>query len=131
MKPEEISQNVLHTLEQAWNNANGSEFAKPFAGISEFVDIRGTFHQNVSPQYIGEAHQELFMSIYKGSDITYKLLHAISIDTNTILVNATTELNTPSGPLSGINNSMITLILTNTDDHWKIRAFQNTLVLKH
>jgi len=130
MNTKEIAQNILNTLEKGWNNANGTEFATPFADTSEFVDIRGTLYPSATKQLLGEAHQGLFMSIYKESKIVYKLVQAILIDQNTIIANASTELDAPTGPLAGKNASTITMVITKSDNTWKIRAFHNTLVMK-
>lgn len=130
MGTKEIAQNILNILEKGWNNANGTEFATQFADTSEFVDIRGTLYPNATRQLLGEAHQGLFMSIYKDSKIAYKLVQSILIDQNTIIANASTELDAPTGPLAGKNASTITMVITKSGDTWKIRAFHNTLVLK-
>jgi uncharacterized protein (TIGR02246 family) len=130
METQEISENILKTLENAWNNANGTEFSKPFAEVSEFVTIRGELHKNSTTQYIAEAHQGLFISIYKDSKVDYQLLQSMYINEQTILVNAQTELDAPVGPLAGKNSSTVTLILTKSGNDWKIRSFHNTLVAK-
>ncbi len=128
MEPKEIAQRILKTLENGWNNASGTEFAQHFADRSEYVDIRGTLHQNSTPKLIGDEHDKLFVSLYTGSKVTFQLLQAMFIDQNTILVNAGAELDAPSGPLAGKNNSTITLVLIKSGNDWKIRAFQNTVV---
>ncbi|HEU5292175.1 MAG TPA: SgcJ/EcaC family oxidoreductase [Cyclobacteriaceae bacterium] len=130
MQPAEISTGILKTLEAAWNNANGVDYAKSFADPTEFVDIRGTLHKNSSSAYIGEAHQGIFNSIYKDSKIVYQLTQAIAIDPDVILVQASSVLDAPSGPLAGTNSSTITLLLLKTNSEWKIRSFHNTLVAK-
>ncbi|HUR30087.1 MAG TPA: SgcJ/EcaC family oxidoreductase [Saprospiraceae bacterium] len=129
MQIEEIVHSIIATLESGWNTGNGAEFARPFADISQFTDIRGTFHQNASPKALGEAHQGLFMSIYKGSKVTYQLVQASQIDDNTILANVSAALDAPSGPLAGKNSSAITMVITKTGEEWKIKAFHNTLVI--
>jgi uncharacterized protein (TIGR02246 family) len=130
METEQISKNILKSLEDGWNHANGTEYAKQFADTSEFVTIRGELHKKSTRQYLAEAHQGLFMSIYKDSKVVYQFLQAMPIDKQTILVNAQTELDAPTGPLAGKSSSTITLILVKSADAWKIRAFQNTLVAK-
>jgi hypothetical protein len=70
------------------------------------------------------------MSIYKDSKVIYQLLQAVPIGSQTILVNAQTELDAPFGPLAGKNFSTVTLILVQSEGTWKIRAFHNTLVAK-
>jgi uncharacterized protein (TIGR02246 family) len=130
MDAKEIAENILNILENGWNNASGTEFAKPFADTSEFVDIRGTLYKNATAKYVGEAHQGLFMSIYKDSKIKYDLIQSKVIDQNTILANASAALDAPTGPLAGKGTSTITLVITGSGDAWKIRAFHNTLVMK-
>lgn len=127
---EEIATNIIKTLETGWNNSDGNHFAIPFAESSEFVDIRGTHHTNAQPSDIGDAHQQLFNSIYKGSSVSYKLIHAMAIDQKTILANVSAELNAPTGPLAGVNASTITMVLIQVKGEWRIKAFHNTMVIK-
>lgn len=126
----EITETVLKTIETGWNTANGTTFALPFDDVSDFIDIRGTLHQKVTRQYIGEAHQGLFMSIYKDSKISYSLIQAHSIDQNTIFANAKAALDAPSGPLAGKTASTISLVINKSGNDWKIKAFHNSLVAK-
>lgn len=127
MEAEQISTNILKTLEDGWNRANGTEFAQLFADTAEFVTIRGELHKSSSRKYLADAHQGIFSSIYKNSKVVYKLIQAVPIDKQTILVNAQSELDAPVGPLAGKSTSTITLILVQSDG-WRIRAFHNTLV---
>lgn len=130
MENKKIVENILKVLEDGWNTASGATFAKPFMDVSEFVDVRGTLHQNATRQYLGQAHQDVFMNIYKDSKITYSLVQAQLIDDNTILANAKAVLDAPVGPLAGKSTSTISLVIIKTGDDWKIRAFHNTLVAK-
>lgn len=130
MKALEISTTILKTLESGWNHASGTEYAKPFAELSDFVDIRGTLHKSSTKTYIGEAHQGIFGTIYKDSKVVYEPLQASYIDDNTIVAHAHTHLDAPVGPLVGKNSSTITMLLIQTEGEWKIRAFHNTLVAK-
>jgi uncharacterized protein (TIGR02246 family) len=121
---------ILNNMESGWNNANGQEFSKDFAGETEYVDIRGTLHAKATPQQLAEAHQGLFMSIYKGSNVKYKHTQSFNIDDNIAFANADAELDAPSGPLAGKTGSTISMLLIKSDNAWKIRAFHNTLKLK-
>ncbi|MCC6866042.1 MAG: SgcJ/EcaC family oxidoreductase [Ignavibacteria bacterium] len=130
MDTKEITQNILAVMENGWNNTNGNEFAAPFKDISDFVDIRGVLHQNITRQKVADEHQGILMSIYKNSKVSYKCIQASLIDSNTILAHAGAELQAPTGPLAGKNSSVITLVLINSDGKWTIRAFHNTMVMK-
>ncbi|MBM9575777.1 SgcJ/EcaC family oxidoreductase [Leptospira sp. 201903070] len=125
MEIKEITTNIIKTLESAWNRANGEEFGKAFTKNSDFVDIRGDLHY--SDVAVAKGHQAIFDTIYKDSKIKLELLQANQIDLNTILVHAKASLDCPSGPLVGKTDSTISMILTNSDESWSIRAFHNTL----
>ena len=108
MVTNEIVQKILNTLESSWNNANGTEFATPFADTSDFVDIRGSLYPNATQQQLGQAHHGLFMGIYKGSKVVYKLVQSILIDQNTILAHAdrkSTRLNSSHSSVSRMPSS--------------------------
>ena len=130
MNTKAITQNILTKLENGWNNANGTEYAQPFADTAEFVDIRGVLHQNSTRQFLGEAHQGVFMGIYKDSKIEYSLTQVIPLNDNIIVANAKAALDAPSGPLAGKSASTITMVIVKMDNTWQIRAFHNTLVAK-
>lgn len=130
METKQIVQNILSTLESGWNNASGTEFSIPFADASEYVDIRGALHVNATPQQLGQAHQGLFMSIYKDSKVVYEQVQSTLIDANTIIAHANAELDAPLGPLAGKNGSTISMVLVRNGDNWKIRSFHNTLKIK-
>jgi uncharacterized protein (TIGR02246 family) len=130
MNTKKITQNIITMLENGWNNANGTEYAQPFADTAEFVDIRGVLHQNSTRQYLGEAHQRIFTSIYKDSKVAYNLVQVIPINDNTVVANVKAVLDAPSGPLAGKSASTITMVIVKSANTWKIRAFHNTLVAK-
>lgn len=130
METKQIADNILNTLESGWNNASGAEFSIPFADASEYVDIRGTLHASATPQQLGQAHQGLFMSIYKGSKVVYEQVKSTLIDENTIIAYANAELDAPLGPLAGKNGSTVSMVLVRNGDNWKIRSFHNTLKIK-
>ncbi len=128
MNPKEISKTIAAQLETGWNNANGAQFALPFAAQSDFVDIRGALHPNSPAAVIGAEHDGIFASLYKSSKVKFSVIQANPIDTNTILAHIRASLDTPSGPLAGKTNSTITLVLVQQGGDWKIRGFHNTLV---
>jgi uncharacterized protein (TIGR02246 family) len=128
MNVTDISKKILKTLENGWNTADGAVFAQPFAQVSDFVDIRGMLHAGVTPGYIATAHQGLFRSIYEGSRIRYELAQATALRDDLILAHVVTSLNAPVGPLSGSHNSVVTMVVQQSNDQWEIRAFHNTLV---
>lgn len=130
METKKAVESMITSMQNAWNDANGNEFVKPFADTIEFVDIRGTLHSQSSRAYIAQAHNGLWKSIYKDSKILYELLQTIPLNDHTLLVNLKSTLDAPVGPLAGKNSSVITMVLVQTGKGWKVRGFHNTLVAK-
>jgi uncharacterized protein (TIGR02246 family) len=112
----------------AWNHADGERYGRQFAGVTDFVNIRGEHHQG-DGSYIGEAHQGIFDSIYKGSAVSYEVDEARQLAAGVVVALATSTLDAPSGPLRGRHNSKMTVVLVEEGGTWKATAFHNTLVL--
>ncbi len=123
-----IAASCFAHLEAAWNAADGAAFGEIFAGVTEFVNIRGE-HVRGDGVLIGQAHQVIFDTIYSRSTIRYDVDVARVIAPGCIVAVVTSTLDAPSGPLQGVNQSRITAVVTEQEGHWSIVAFQNTLVL--
>ena len=100
-----------------------------FAEESDFVDIRGGHHRGDGA--IGHGHQAIFDSIYSGStrELPCWTLPARSRPGPIVAV-ATSTLDAPHGPLQGVHNSRMTLVVAEQDDDWRVVAFHNTLVVE-
>jgi uncharacterized protein (TIGR02246 family) len=123
---DEIVNDVLSRLENAWNTADGTAFGDPFATDADFVDIRGTHHRGRDA--IAGGHQAILDSIYKGSTTHYGLVQSTTVADSCILAVVQADLEAPSGPLQGTHRSTITALLVEQSGSWRIRSFHNTLV---
>lgn len=121
-----VAEEVLRTLEQAWNAADGAAFGAPFTDDADFVAIRGDHHRTRAA--IARGHQAIFDTIYRGSTIRHELTQARALADDVILAHSTQTLDAPGGPLAGTHRSTSTLVLVRTPDGWRIAAFHNTLV---
>jgi uncharacterized protein (TIGR02246 family) len=117
---------AFQELQRAWNSGNGAQFGEPFAEDADFVDIRGTRHHGKGA--IAGGHQGILDSIYRGSTVRYGVVDQAAIAEGCLLGTVEATLDVPGGPLAGVNRSVITAVMTRTDDGWRIRAFHNTLV---
>ena len=124
--PENVANELIGRLEQAWNEADGRAFGEPFSADADFVDIRGESHHG--QEAISAGHQAIFDSIYKGSSTNYRLIQARELSDDVILAHATAVLRVPSGSLAGEHNAVQSLVLVRGADEWKIAGFHNTLV---
>ncbi len=123
---ENVANELIGRLEQAWNEADGTAFGEPFAADADFVDIRGEQHRG--REAIAAGHQAIFDSVYKGSSIRYELLRTRELSDDVILAHSMGFLSAPSGPLAGEHSAVQSLVLVRGDDGWQIAGFHNTLV---
>lgn len=123
-----IASALFAHLEAAWNAADGAASGEVFADETEFVNIRGE-HLRGDGVMIGRAHQGIFDTIYLGSTMRYEVDVARLLAPGCIVAVVTSTLDAPSGPLQGVHQSRITVVITERDGQWSIIAFQNTIVM--
>jgi uncharacterized protein (TIGR02246 family) len=127
--PTAIATGLFAQLETAWNAGDGAAFGRPFADVTDFVDIRGAHHHGDGVA-MGRGHQHIFDTIYKGSTVRYQVTSAREAVPGCIVATASATLDAPSGPLLGTNQSRITAVVVPRGDGWAITTFHNTLVLQ-
>lgn len=118
---------IVGELERAWNSADGAGFARPFAEDADFVNIRG--ERARTRAVIGQGHQGIFDTIYKGSTVRYEVAQVRGLAPAVLLAHVKATLNAPTGPLAGEHASLFTLVLVRIEEAWRITALQNTLVV--
>ncbi len=125
--PAAVATDFYATIQSAWNDADGPAFGAAFGAVTDFVDIRGVHHHG-GPAEIGESHQGIFDSIYKGSVIRYDLQGARVLGDDVVVANGRATLDAPAGPLAGVHHAVSTVVLVPEDGGWRAVAFHNTLV---
>ena len=123
---ERIVSDFVGELEQAWNAADGARFARPFAEDADFVNIRGDHVR--TRDAIAKGHQAIFDTLYKGSVVRYRVTGVRAIAPAVLLAHVKSTLTAPTGPLAGEHSSLLTVVLVQDHDEWRIAAFHNTLV---
>jgi uncharacterized protein (TIGR02246 family) len=125
--PAAVASPILQQLEQAWNDADGAAFGAVFADEMDFVNVRGEHHRG-DGAYIGRAHQGIFDTIYADSTVTFRLDVARVLEPGIVMAVASSTLEVPGGPLQGIHNARMTMVIVEDRGDWRITAFHNTLV---
>jgi uncharacterized protein (TIGR02246 family) len=118
---------VLAHLERTWNQADGAAFGEVFTDDCDFVDVRGVHHTGAID--VGAGHQAIFDTIYRGSVVTYTAESARLIAPGVVVAVAGARLECPSGPLQGVNQARLTVVLTEEAGTWSVAAFHNTLLM--
>src|SRR6187399_2230295 len=124
MEPMTEVENVLRQLETAWNRADGKGYAAPFAEDADFVDIRGVHHHGRGP--IGQGHQAIFDTVYKGSKIAHRATDARAVAGDVIVAHGVATMETTNGMFDG-RHAINTIVLVRSGDAWRIASFHNAL----
>ena len=123
-----VVHDLVGELERAWNSADGGAFAAVFTDDADFIDIRGSHHHGRTE--IGHGHQAIFDTIYKGSNVRYSVVSATPVADNAVLGIIEATLDTPGGPLQGVHDSRISVVVVNdATTGWRVRSFHNTIVV--
>jgi uncharacterized protein (TIGR02246 family) len=117
---------ILEQLEQAWAAGDGMGFAGPFAEDADFVEIRGGHHHGAVA--VGRGHEGIFSTIYKDSTVDLQLETARSLAPGVVVALVRSTLDAPAGPLQGVHQARMTMVLVDEGDRWAITQFHNTLV---
>jgi uncharacterized protein (TIGR02246 family) len=120
------AQAVMQRLERAWNDADGAAFGEPFSTEANFVTIRGDL--NTGRDAIAADHQKIFDTIYAGSTVAYRVMHARALDDQIVLAHIRATLNVPGGPMAGERRTIISAVFVKHDDGYEITALQNTQI---
>ena len=124
--PTTVAAPIVERLQQAWNAADGRAFAAPFADDTDFVEIRGGHHRGA--EAVARGHEAIFSTIYAGSTVDLQLETARTVAPGAVVAVVGSTLQVPAGPMAGVNQARMTMVIVEQEDDWYITAFHNTLV---
>jgi uncharacterized protein (TIGR02246 family) len=113
-------------LEQAWNAADGAGFAAPFAEDADFVNVLGMHARG--REAIAAGHDEIFRTVYAGSEVRYRVERARLLRPDVALVHMHGALTIPTGPMAGEHEARPSMVLTREGGEWRIASFHNTFI---
>jgi len=111
-------------LETGWNTKSGALFAKPFAEDADYVVINGMYIKGRA--VIESAHQRIFDTIYKDTNITLTVKQIRFLRPDVAVVHVEGRRTGPTKELG--QDAMLTLMMTKEKQGWVIAAFQNTAI---
>src|SRR3954469_11276414 len=118
---------IVEHLQQAWNSGDGMGFAGPFAEDADFVEIRGGHHHGAVA--VGRGHEAIFSTIYAGSTVDLKVEMARNVGPGVVVALVHSTMTAPTGPMAGVNQARMTLVLVEEAGSGAITQFHNTLVV--
>lgn len=126
MKDQEAIKGVVRTMQDGWNAKSGQTFSSPFAPTHDYIVWNGLYFNDQSRENNARAHQGIFDSVYKTTDVKLIVDDMRQIREDLVLVHtlgATYEHNTtvPVNP-----KVIITMLMEKQSNEWKIISFHNS-----
>ena len=118
-------ENIVRTLETAWNAMDGTAFGAPFAADADFVNIRGEHFRGRAA--IAAGHAAIFKTVYAGSTNQYAVEDVRLLRPEVALLRVHAMLEAPQGPLKGRHGARFSMVLTKENGAWEVASFHNTL----
>ena len=114
----------VEQMAKGWNMKSGAEFAKPFAEDSDYVVVNGMHIKGRAAN--AEAHQRIFDTIYKDSNIAPVVKQIRFLRPDVAIVHGISNLTFKVNSEEKKGNGFVTLVMTKDKGKWSIAAFQHT-----
>ncbi|MEO8394884.1 MAG: SgcJ/EcaC family oxidoreductase [Chloroflexota bacterium] len=124
MQDEAAIGQLLKDVETAWNNADGSAFARVFAEDSEFRSLWGD--KAHGRDAIAQAHQHLFTGPLRGSSLEVEIEGIRFVRPDVAYVEMISRMKHPSNPFP---YSIACLTVVKTNGEWRAVTFNNAGIL--
>ena len=124
-KDEQAIRNIVTTMQKGWNEKSGTTFASGFAKVHDYIVINGMYLSAINPEINANAHQGIFNSIYKTTDLELRVDKITFIRPDLALayvIGATYQHGTPVPENPG---GIISMVLEKKNEEWKIISFHN------
>lgn len=117
---------MVYQLEAAWNAADSTAFAAPFADDADFIHIIGGYYTGRAA--IEAGHRMIFGTIYKGSTVHYSVEKIKFLRSDVAMVFLRQHLQFSENGVAVELDARPTIVAENVDGAWRITALQNTRI---
>lgn len=122
---EQAIRSIVSTMQKGWNDRDGKMFAAGFANVHNYIVVNGMYLSSISPEVNANAHQGIFNSIYKTTDLELRIDKVSFVNPGLAIVyvlGATYEQGSsiPENP-----GAIISMVFEKKNDEWKIISFHN------
>lgn len=119
---------VVQGMQDGWNRKDGTAFAAGFAAQHDYININGLYLPNARREGNARAHQQLFDSVYKETDLQLRVAKIKFLSPEIALVHLQGHTHPAGKPAENRQEVVISGVLQRHEGRWEIAAFQNTPV---
>ncbi len=124
------AESVVLSLPAAWNARDAEKFAAAFTEGHDYVAVGGFLRTGMSREQNAKAHASLWKTRYAGgSTIAFEIKSIDVLAPNVVAVLATNHNEYVENGQSKTLDSVATMVLVSTAEGWRIRQFNNNLVM--
>jgi len=125
-KDEQAIRNIVATMQKGWNEKSGKTFSSVFANVHTYVVINGMYMPGITPEINANAHQGIFNSVYKTTDLEYKIDKINFVRPDLALMYVLGALHEQGTAVPENPEAIITMVVEKKNDEWKIISFHNS-----
>jgi uncharacterized protein (TIGR02246 family) len=116
---------MITTLQTGWNARSGQAFSSVFDSVHDYVVVNGIFLSGITPEANARAHQQIFNTIYRNTDLSLKVdkIRFIRPDLALIHIFGATYEHGKSVPKDP--TAIITVLAEKKNEGWKAISFHN------
>jgi uncharacterized protein (TIGR02246 family) len=116
---------MITTMQTGWNTKNAQLFSSVFDKIHDYVVVNGIYLSGITPEANARSHQQIFNTIYRNTDLTLKIDKVRFVRPDLALVHLLGATYEHGKPVPADPMAVITLLVENKLDSWKIISFHN------
>ena len=118
--------NIVATMENGWNSRNGKLFATYFAPRHDYIVWSGMYLPNLTLDSNAMAHQGIFNSIYKSTDLELKLDKVRYVREDIAVVHVLGATYEHGAAVPALPEILITMVMEKLSHGWQIVSFHNS-----
>lgn len=117
---------IVRTMEEGWNARNGQKFATGFAAVHDYIVWNGLYFNKQSREDNARAHQGIFDSVYKNTDVKLMVENLQPIREDLVLAHVLGATYEHNSPVPENPKVIISMLLEKKNNAWQIISFHNS-----
>ena len=125
MEDDKAIRGIIATMEAGWNAKSGKQFATHFAPNHDYIVWSGIYLPNINTETTAMAHQGIFNSVYKTTDLELRLDKIRYVKEDIAIAHVLGATYDRGTPIPELPKVIITLVVEKKDSQWQIISFHN------
>jgi uncharacterized protein (TIGR02246 family) len=124
-KDEQSIRNIVTTMQKGWNEKSGQVFASVFDKVHNYIVVTGMYMPSITQEINANAHQQIFNSIYKTTDLELRIDKISFVRPDLAMVYVLGGQYQHGAALPENPSAIVSLVVEKKNDNWKIISFHN------